>query len=100
MRACRCSPTPDSRRRVIPEPGSPNPLRRPRRAVAGEDGRVFVADALARRVFEFAADGVFVRAMVPEGAGPFKPTDVALGRDGVLYVTDTARKAVTRIKVM
>jgi len=87
-------------RRVIPASGSPNPLRRPRRAVAGEDGRVYVADPLARRVFEFGADGAFVRALVPEGAEPFEPTDVALGRDGTLYVTDTARKVVHALKVM
>ncbi len=87
-------------RRVIPAPGSPNPMRHPRRAVMGEDGRVFVADPLARRVFEFGSDGAFARALVPGGAGPFEPTDVALGRDGILYVTDTARKVVHALKVM
>ena len=87
-------------RRVIPAAGSPNPLRHPRRAVAAEDGRVFVADPVARRVFEFGADGAVTRALVPEGVGPFEPTDVALGRDGTLYVTDTARKVVHALKVM
>jgi sugar lactone lactonase YvrE len=87
-------------RRVIPAPGSPNPLRHPRRAVAAEDGRIFVADPLAHRVFEFGADGAFARALVPEGTGPFEPSDVALGRDGTLYVTDTARKVVHALKGM
>lgn len=89
-----------SARRVIPAEGTSNPLRRPRRAVAAEDGRVFVADPIARRVFEFGADGVLRRALVPAGAMPFEPTDVVLGRGGVLYVTDAARKAVHAFKVM
>jgi sugar lactone lactonase YvrE len=87
-------------RRVIPADGSPNPLRRPRRAVAAEDGSVFAADPLARRVFVFGPDGVLLRALIPAGAGAFEPTDVALGREGVLYVTDAARKVVHALKVM
>jgi SMP-30/Gluconolactonase/LRE-like region len=86
--------------RVIPPEGSPDPMRRPRRAVASADGRFFVADPVVHRVFEFAADGSLVRALVPPGAGRFEPTDVALGKGGILYVTDSGRKAVHAFKVM
>ena len=87
-------------RRAIPPPDGVNPLRRPRRAVAGEDGRIFVADPVAGRVFEFAPDGRLARAIVPDAPGAFQPSDVALGRDGVLYVTDVASQTLYAIKVM
>jgi sugar lactone lactonase YvrE len=87
-------------RRVIPTPGGTNPLRRPRRGVASEDGRVFVADPAAGRVFEFSPDGVLVRGIVPSAPGPFRPTHLALGRDGVLYVTDSASQSLYAFQVM
>jgi DNA-binding beta-propeller fold protein YncE len=87
-------------RRVIPPAGADNPLRRPRRAAALEDGRVFVADPMARRVFEFAPDGRFARALVPAATAAFEPTDVAPGRDGTLYVTDSESQTLYVIKVM
>jgi tripartite motif-containing protein 71 len=87
-------------RRSIPSPGGNNPLRRPRRAVAAEDGRVFVADPAAGRVFEFAPDGSLVRGIVPSRPGPFTPTNLVLGRDGVLYVTDSASQSLYAIQVM
>jgi sugar lactone lactonase YvrE len=87
-------------RRVIPAAGAPGLMRRPRDAVAAEDGRVFAADPVAGRIFEFSPDGGLVRTIVPATPGPFKPTDVALGRDGVLYVTDSASQSLYAIKVM
>jgi sugar lactone lactonase YvrE len=87
-------------RRVIPPTGAPNPMRRPRRAVAAEDGRVFVADPAAGFVFEFTPGGETVRRIVPSAPGPFKPTSLVLGRDGVLYVTDSASQSLYAIKVM
>jgi DNA-binding beta-propeller fold protein YncE len=65
-----------------------------------EDGRIFVADPVAGRVFEFSAEGGLTRAIVPQVTGPFQPTDVALTRDGVLYVTDSASQSLYAIKVM
>jgi sugar lactone lactonase YvrE len=87
-------------RRVVPATGMPNPMRRPRRGVMAEDGRIFVADPVAGRVFEFSAEGGLTRAIVPQVTGPFQPTDVALTRDGVLYVTDSASQSLYAIKVM
>lgn len=87
-------------RRIIPPNGTPNPLRRPRRGVMAEDGRVFVADPTAGRIFEFSSGGGLTRAIIPEMMGPFKPTDVALSRDGILYVTDSASQSLYAIKVM
>jgi sugar lactone lactonase YvrE len=87
-------------RRVIPAVGGANPLRRPRRGVMAEDGRVFVADPLSGRIFEFSSGGELVRAIVPQSVGPFKPTDLALDRDGILYVTDSASQSLYAIKVM
>jgi DNA-binding beta-propeller fold protein YncE len=87
-------------RRVIPAEGAENPMRRPRRAAALPDGRVFVADPLARRVFEFAPDGRCTRAIVPAGRAVFEPTDVAPGPDGSLYVTDAAAQALHTLQVM
>jgi tripartite motif-containing protein 71 len=87
-------------RRVVPPAGAPNPLRRPRRGVMAQDGRIFVADPGAGRIFEFSPDGGLVRAIVPQMNGPFKPTDLALTREGVLYVTDSASQSLYAIKVM
>jgi hypothetical protein len=86
-------------RRVIPAAGSQNPMRRPRRAVETEDGRVYAADPVAGRVFEFRSDGSLHRAIVPAGASAFEPTDVAPA-DGALYVTDPASQTLYSIRVM
>jgi len=87
-------------RRALPPAGTPNPMRHPRRGVMSEDGRIFVADPTAGRIFEFAPEGGMVRAIVPSTTGPFKPTDLALAKDGVLYVTDSASQSLYAIKVM
>jgi hypothetical protein len=86
-------------RRTIPAPGADNPMRRPRRAVAAEDGTLYVADPVARCVFVLPPDGG-VRAFVADASGAFEPTDLALGRDGRLFVTDAATKSLLAFKVM
>ena len=80
-------------RRALPAE-SASPLRQPRNAVAGEDGRVWVADPAAGRVFSFGADGVLLRTLVPPGSARFEPTDVAVTRGGRLYVTDAATQTL------
>lgn len=87
-------------RRVVPAAGAVNPMRRPRRAVAAEDGRIFAADPAAGCVFEFSPDGVLSRSIIPPAPGRFQPTNLALGRDGVLYVTDSASQSLYAFKVM
>jgi len=87
-------------RRAIPAQGAPNPMRRPRRGVMAGDGRVFVADPGAGCIFEFSPGGTAVRSIIPDRPGAFKPTDIALGRDGVLYVTDSASQSLLALKVM
>jgi glucose/arabinose dehydrogenase len=86
-------------RRTVPAAGADNPMRRPRRAVAGEDGTLYVADPVAHRVFVLPPDGGTIRAFVAEG-GAFEPTDLALGRDGRLFVTDAATRSLLAFKVM
>ena len=87
-------------RRTIPARGVENPMRGPRRAVAAEDGTIYVADPVARRVFVVAADGASLRPLVTEDMAAFEPTDVALGRDGRLFVTDAATRSLLVFKVM
>jgi hypothetical protein len=43
---------------------------------------------------------VLTRTFIPSAPGPFKPTNLALGRDGVLYVTDAASQSLYAFKVM
>jgi sugar lactone lactonase YvrE len=87
-------------RRTIPSFGAPTPMRRPRRAIAADDGRIFAADPSAGRVFEFSPEGGFVRSIVPSAPGPFQPTNLAMGRGGILYITDSASKSLYAIRVM
>jgi sugar lactone lactonase YvrE len=87
-------------RRTIPAPGEDNPMRRPRRAVAAEDGTLFVADPDARRVFVVPPDGSAIRALVAENAAGFRPADVALDRAGRLFVADAAARSLVVFKVM
>jgi DNA-binding beta-propeller fold protein YncE len=81
-------------RRVLPAEGVASPMRRPRRAVAMDDGRVLVADPGAGRVFEFAPDGALMRAITPEGSARFEPSDIAVARGGRFYVTDAASQTL------
>jgi len=87
-------------RRVIPADAGDSRFRRPRRATAAEDGRIYVADPQAARVFELSAEGLVLRALVPADPGRFEPVDVALTRDGTLYVADLARRAILSFQVM
>jgi sugar lactone lactonase YvrE len=80
--------------RAVPAAGNDNPLRRPRRALVDEDGRVIVADPAAGAVFVFGADGTAERAIVPEDAAAFEPTDVERTRAGALVITDGATRSV------
>ncbi|MDH4036785.1 MAG: NHL repeat-containing protein [Candidatus Krumholzibacteria bacterium] len=89
-----------SHRRTLPGAGVDNPMRRPRRAVAAEDGTVYVADPVARCVFVLPADGGAVRAFIAQEGAAFEPTDVALGREGRLFVTDAATQSLRVFKVM
>ena len=75
-------------------------MRRPNRGVASGDGRIFVADPVAGRVFEFTPAGSLARTIRPSTPGPFTPTNLALGRDGVLFVTDSASQSLYAFKVM
>jgi tripartite motif-containing protein 71 len=81
-------------RRAVPAGDSASPMRRPRRAVATEDGRVMVADPAAGRLFEFSPGGTLSRSLAPAGADRFEPTDVAVARDGRVYVTDAATQTL------
>ncbi|HEU4928772.1 MAG TPA: NHL repeat-containing protein, partial [Candidatus Krumholzibacteria bacterium] len=81
-------------RRAVPAGSADSPLRQPRNAVAGEDGRIWVADPAAGHVFEFAPDGALVRSLVPSASARFEPTDVAVTRNGRLYVTDAATQTL------
>ncbi len=87
-------------RRSIPAAGAENPMQRPRRAVAAEDGTLYVADPDAHSVFIVSADGSTVNRFVPPNRRAFTPTDVALGRGGRLFVTDSASKSLLVFKVM
>lgn len=81
-------------RRAVPDASTASPMHQPRRAIAAEDGRLWVADPAAGRVFEFSPDGTLARAFVPAAAPRFEPTDVAIARDGRLYVTDAASQTL------
>jgi DNA-binding beta-propeller fold protein YncE len=71
-----------------------NPLVKPRRAVAGRNGSVYVADPGAGRVYVFGSDGALLRSIVPAGVSRFKPTDVDVDASGAIYVTDAASSSL------
>jgi DNA-binding beta-propeller fold protein YncE len=79
---------------VIPAPGQPNPMKRPRRAVVDTDGRMFVADPNAGRLFVFDRQGRLQLALLPEGYERFEPTDVEVTPGGKLFVADEANRTV------
>ncbi len=74
--------------------GGESPLVKPRRAVADEDGNVYVADPEAKRVFIFRRDGALARSIIPSQVADFRPTDVALGPSGSIYVSDSANASL------
>lgn len=80
--------------RSIPAPGDANPLTRPRRAVMDKHGNVFIADPSAGRVFVFDREGTQTRSIVPDGAGSFEPTDIAVTESGLVYVTDEGTQSL------
>ncbi|NIM19545.1 MAG: hypothetical protein GTO51_04095 [Candidatus Latescibacteria bacterium] len=85
---------------VLPAEGGGNPLQRPRRAVVDDEGRTYVADPQAGRLFVFDKAGRLQESLYPEGAADFSPTDVEVTRTGLLYVTDTANRSLFVFKVM
>jgi len=84
---------------TVPAPGSPNPLVQPRRVVMAEDGRIYIADPGAGRLFVFDDTGLR-QSLRPRGAGEFRPTDVEVTGSGRLYVTDAAGRALYVFKVV
>jgi len=78
---------------IVPS-GQENPLAKPRRAAADENGNVYVADPDARRVFVFRQDGTLARSIIPSNVSDFRPTDVALGPSGSIYVSDAANASL------
>lgn len=81
----------------VPDASSPaaaRPLREPRRAVQDGKGRLYVADPAAGGVFVFGADDILARTIVPMGSTSFRPTDVAVARSGLIYVTDSASGSI------
>jgi len=79
--------------RSIPTGGS-SPLVKPRRAVVGKNGSVYVADPGAGRVFVFGSEGTLLRSIVPAGVSRFKPTDIDVDVSGTIYVTDAASSSL------
>lgn len=58
-------------------------------AVPGPDGSIWINDADNRAVFQFTADGQFVREETGPEADPLSiPGRVAFGPDGLMYVTE------------
>ena len=86
--------------RQIPPEGVASAMQRPLRAVAADDGRVYVADPMAGRVFVFSPGGMPSGSFVPSGAQRFEPTDVELTSDGRLLVTDAATQSLYVFKGM
>jgi tripartite motif-containing protein 71 len=87
-------------RRVVPGKDKDNPLLLPRRAVTDGNGVLYVADPEAQRVFVFDPAGRLLEEVVPEAVDGFQPTDVELGRDGKLYVTDAKKRVLYVFQVM
>lgn len=64
---------------------------KPTGITAGDDGLLYVADTHYHRVMVFEPDGTLVRQFGSYGREPGQfiyPTDVAVARDGTLYVTE------------
>jgi hypothetical protein len=64
-----------------------------------EDGRIYVADPGAGRLFVFDETGLR-RALFPRGVEQFRPTDVEVTSAGRLYVTDAAGRSLYIFKVV
>ena len=76
----------------------PGQMDHPRGMAAGPDGKLYVADSLNARINVFDATGKFVTSFgtpgdVDKGAAPGgtfrEPWSVAVGKDGLIYVSDT-----------
>ena len=85
--------------KVIPAANAANPLVQPRRAVMAGDGRIYIADPGAGRLFVYDDTGLR-RALYPRGVEEFRPTDVEVSGAGLLYVTDAASRSLYIFKVV
>jgi DNA-binding beta-propeller fold protein YncE len=85
--------------KTIPAADEPNPMVQPRRAVMAGDGRIYIADPGAGRLFVFDGTG-FRQSFYPRGVEEFRPTDVEVTGAGLLYVTDAASRALYIFKVV
>jgi predicted membrane-bound mannosyltransferase/DNA-binding beta-propeller fold protein YncE len=95
---------------VDPDGSGPQPLgagqfREPWGIAVADDGTVYVADTWNHRIQHFTADGEFLNSWGTFGqpapgqpAGQLRffygPRDIAIGPEGMLYVTDTGNKVV------
>lgn len=86
--------------RTVPVDAKDNPLRAPRRVVEDREGRLYVADPEAGAVFVFDVEGRALLSLRPGDGVEFRPTDVEIVSERVLYVTDTAGRAVFLFRVM
>jgi len=89
---------------VETESGAPAGFNEPWGLAVASDGSVYVADTWNHRIQWFGPEGRFLGAWGKFGqSGPsdvggefrlFGPRDIAVGADGLLYVTDTGNKRV------
>ncbi len=74
-------------------------LKQPLGIGIGPDGRIYVADAAAKKVIVFDADGEIVTAFGRQGEFE-NPTDVAISKDGSrLYVVDSKAHKVVVVDI-
>jgi len=70
-------------------------------AVDGQNGRIYVSDTAAHRIQVFDTKGNFIKSIGGFGTGEngfYYPENLALDRDGLLWVTDSGNHMVKRIK--
>lgn len=60
--------------------------------------KLFVADTGNNRVQVFSPDGVYLRVLGNEEGGVKNPSDVTIGRDGMIYVADNGNGRILRFK--
>jgi DNA-binding beta-propeller fold protein YncE len=63
-------------------------------ALHPETGEIYVADALANRLYKFTADGTWVSDWGSESSGLRSPNGLAVNLDGEVFVADTGNHRV------